>query len=378
MKVLHIITGLSTGGAERALYNLLSGGLAETGEMAVLSLSDEGSFGKDIRALGVPVYTLGISSGLPTPAALVQLNRVVRDFQPDIVQGWMYHGNLAASLAKKLARNNPAEFWNVRHSLYSLAAERRMTRQVIRANRLLSTRVNVILYNSQVSRSQHEAFGFTANNGKVIANGFDTTVLRPNKDIRNAARQSLGIDPGEVIIGHVARFHPMKNQAAFLHAAVQVLKSRPEVSFLLAGRDVGLDNLALSGIVPARLHGRFRFLGERKDVSDLMQAMDIFCMSSAWGEAFPNVVAEAMSIGLPCVVTDVGDSADIVGDSGVVVVPGDINALAAGILAMLGKTIDERRELGGVARNRIERNYALPAIVQQYGALYERSMSEND
>lgn len=369
-RILHIITGLSTGGAERALYNLLSGGLGDAGETAVLSLSDEGSMGQHIRALGVPVMTLEMKRGMPTPAALIRLRRIVRDFQPDLIQGWMYHGNVAASLARRLARNKPAVIWNVRHSLYSLAAEKLMTRQVIRANRWLSSGADAIIYNSRVSRGQHEAFGFAAENGKVIANGFDTDSLRPDRDKRDAMRQSLGIAPDEVVVGHVARFHPMKNHAGFLKAAVQVLKLRPDVSFLLAGRNVGLENPALADIVPARFQGRFRFVGERSDVPNLMQAMDVFCMSSAWGEAFPNVIAEAMAIGLPCVAKDVGDSRDIVGDSGVVVAPGDDDVLAAGMLTMLDKTADERRELGRAARKRIEQHYALPAIVRQYAEMY--------
>lgn len=369
MRVLHIITGLSTGGAEKALFNLLSGGLTEMGETVVLSLSDEGSMGRHIRALGVHVMTLGMKRGLPTPAALLHLRRIVRDFRPDLIQGWMYHGNLAASMAKGLAINKPAVIWNVRHSLYSLSAEKLLTRQVIRANRCMSTHADTIIYNSRVSRCQHEAFGFAGDKGKAIANGFDTTLLQPAPAKRKAVRQSLGIEADEVVVGHVARFHPVKNHAGFLQAAVQVLKIRPEVSFLLVGRNVGLDNPSLSGIVPSHLQDRFRFVGERADVADLMQVMDVFCLTST-SEAFPNVLAEAMSIGLPCVATDVGDSRDIVGNSGLVVAPGNVDELARGLLTMLSKTIDERCELGRTARVRVEQNYALPAIVLQYANIY--------
>nr|MDA3877952.1 glycosyl transferase family 1 [Halothiobacillus sp.] len=147
MNVLHIITGLSTGGAERALYKVLAGGLAQSGNSAVLSLRDEGAYGRKIRDLGVPVYTLGMQRGVPGPLAVTRLRRLVRSLRPAIVQGWMYHGNLAAWLAQRMAPGRPALAWNIRHSLYGLSGEKRATRQVIRANRWLSGAPDALLYN---------------------------------------------------------------------------------------------------------------------------------------------------------------------------------------------------------------------------------------
>lgn len=370
MRILHVITGLSTGGAERALFNVLAGGLGKAADVAVVSLRDEGTFGPRIRKLGVPVYSLGIMTGVPGLGAIARLRALLRELQPDVIQGWMYHGNLAASVASRLLPVRPAVAWNIRQSLYSLEGEKRLTRQVIRANRWLSTRADAIVYNSRLSRQQHEGFGFAGNRSRVIPNGFDLAAFRPNCEAGIATRRTLSLSEDVLVVGHVARFHPMKDHATFLRAAVQVAAEEPRARFLLVGREVNLGNPALAGIVPLDLMGRFTFLEERHDVPTLMQAMDVFCQSS-WSEAFPNVLGEAMASAVPAVATDVGDSADIVGDTGIVVPPSDSAALARGVMAMLKKPDSERRALGRAARGRIEANYALPQIVDLYRDLYE-------
>jgi glycosyltransferase involved in cell wall biosynthesis len=370
MKILHVITGLSTGGAERALYNVLSGGLVGRFDNSVLSLRDEGTMGPRIRELGVPVYTLDMQSGLPGLQALVRLRQMVRSLDPDVIQGWMYHGNLAASLAARLAPGRHAVAWNVRHSLYGLQAEKPLTRQVIRANRFFSRRVDAIIYNSNLSRTQHEAFGFSGASARVIPNGFDLEWLVPDSVTGSAVRAELGLPPDATVIGHVARFHPMKDHASFLRAAVRVAGANPAVRFLLVGREVTPENPALEGIVPPDLIDRFLFTGERSDVHRLMQAMDVFCLSS-WSEAFPNVLGEAMACGVPCVTTDVGDSREIVGDSGLVVPPRDSEALADGLKTMIRKTVQERQALGRAARQRVQARYSLDSVVAQYADLYQ-------
>lgn len=371
LRVLNIIAGLSAGGAERALYNILAGGLKEHHDHTVLSLQGAGSIGPKIRELGVPVYALHMRRGIPTPGTLWRLRCVIRNLGPDVIQGWMYHGNLAASLAGMFAAGRPAVVWNVRQSLYDLAAEKPLTRKIIRANHWLSGRVDTIIYNSRVSRRQHEAFGFESARGLVVPNGFDLKCLKPNNVVGEAIRQKLGIPRTAQVIGHVARFHPMKDHVSFLRAAVHIASVIPNVRFLVVGRDVSLENPALAGIVPAEFIDRFIFPGECLDAYRLMHAMDVFCLSS-WSEAFPNVLGEAMACGVPCVTTDVGDCANIVENTGVVVPPSDSKALAQGLLAMLEKPDEMRRALGRAARERVECHYGLDSVVAQYIDLYEK------
>ena len=370
-RVLHVITGLNTGGAERSLCSLLSGGLAQSFKSKVLSLTDEGTFGNRIRKSGVPVTALEMRRGLTSVSAFSRLNRVARDFRPDLIQGWMYHGNVAAWVVRALLPEKPGLAWNIRHSLYDLANEKLLTRQVIHANRLLSSKPDVILYNSYISRQQHEALGFRETHGQTIPNGFDINPLPESLEGRHAIRSKLGIPNEAFLIGHVARLHPMKNHSGFLRAAVAVGRKFYKVHFLLCGRGVVAENQRLASIVPTAMRGRFHFLGERGDVPRLMHAMDVLCNSSSWGEAFPNVLGEAMATGVPCVATDVGDSRAIIGNTGLIVPPMDENALSNALEQMLLMPVAEREALGQGARSRVAFNYSLDAAVKQYVALYE-------
>jgi len=369
-RILHIITGLATGGAERALCNLLYGGLSERFNNYVISLSDEGTVGQDIRSLGVPVSALGIRIGRPSLAGLLKLRRLVREFQPDLLQGWMYHGNLAASIANRFALGRPALVWNIRHSLYDLAHEKPMTRQVIRANRFFSSSPDILLYNSHVSRKQHENFGFASLNGRVISNGIDVKRFCASSEARKHVRSELGIPANALVVGHVARLHPMKDLPMFLEAAADLALRFPVAHFLLSGRNVASGNKMLEQLLPAELRNRFHLLGERGDVPELMCAMDVLASSSSYGEGFPNVLGEAMACGIPCVVTDVGDSALIVGDTGQVVPPRNSAAFAAALTELFNLSQQARIDLGQQARRRVNENFTLASIVKQYEDLY--------
>jgi len=372
IKILHIITSLSTGGAEWALFNLLHGGLDQHFDSFVISLGNEGTMAPQIRALGVPVTSLNMRGGLPSLSGLAKLRRVVRECEPDLIQGWMYHGNLAAVLARTFAQTHLALIWNIRHSLYSLKLEKLMTRQVIRANRFFSTTPDVVLYNSELSREQHEAFGFSSGKSQVIPNGINVQRFGASSEARKGIRSELGIPAIALVVGHVARLHSMKGHPAFLRVAVDLAHRYPELHFLLIGRDVSIDNNPLAELIPRQMRDRFHLLGERGDVPKLMSAMDIYCQSSKWGEGFPNALGEAMAVGVPCVATDVGDSAIIVGDTGVVVPSGNEEALTTGIETLLIMSLEDRRLLGVRARARIETNYKLEMIVDRYADLYEK------
>lgn len=372
--IIHVITGLATGGAERALYNLLNGGLVSRFDNHVVSLIDEGIMGPQIQDLDVPVITLGMRNGRPSFSGLAKLRRIIREFRPDLIQGWMYHGNLAASIARRFSPSKPALAWNIRQSLYDFTREKTMTRAVIQANRLFSSGPDVLLYNSQLSREQHEAFGFASGHGKVIPNGIDMQRFTFSSESLQNVRSELGIPVDVLVVGHVARLHPMKDHPVFLRAAVDLALRYKQVYFLLSGLEVSLDNKVLAQLIPDQVRDRFHLLGERSDVPELMSAMDVFCQSS-WSEAFPNVLGEAMATGVPCVATDVGDSAIVIGNTGVVVSPRDEAALAAGIESLLTMPMEERRTLGASARARIKANYNLGVIVEQYAALYEKLMT---
>jgi len=318
IRVMHVITGLDIGGAEMMLYKLLAAHLHEPEDVLVVSLGDAGGLGDKIRELGITVDCLGIRPNLSAPIALLAFRRIARSFRPDIIQGWMHHGNLAALLAGYCVTGQQRVLWNIRQSLYRLADEKQLTRGVIRGSALLSTRADTIIYNSKLSKIQHEQFGFSPQRGKLIPNGFDMKHFAPSVETRLAVRYELGIPLDAPVVGHIARFHPMKDHALFLRAAVYLYRRNPKIHFLLCGNGVDHNNPEITRYLCDFPKEQMHLLGERYDIARLMQAMDVFCLSSV-SESFPNVLGEAMACGVVCVTTDVGDSGDIVGEHGRVV-----------------------------------------------------------
>jgi glycosyltransferase involved in cell wall biosynthesis len=283
----------------------------------------------------------------------------------------MYHGNLAASMACSMAVKSPILAWNIRQSLYGLNSEKLITRQVIRSNRMLSKRPESIIYNSQVSRLQHEGFGFCSARGVVIPNGFDLDRFGPSVELRHSIRASFEIPMNSRVVGHIARLHPMKDHENFVHAAVIIAADFHDAHFLLVGRGVTPYHDTLQSIVPRDMQPRFHWIGERTDVADLMCAMDVFVLSS-WAEGFPNVLGEAMACGVPCVATDVGDSAHLLDEHGRIVPPRDSDSLAAAVSELLCLDPHERVKLGLAARLHVETKYSISAIASQYTAMYSR------
>ena len=369
IRVLHVITGLEVGGAELMLWKLLAGMDRERFESHVVSLMDGGMVGDEIRALGVPVHELDMRMRWPSPIALYRLTRIINSIRPQVVQGWMYHGNLAAWLARWVAPRAMV-VWNIRQSLYDLAWEKPGTRAVIRFCAGHVTGVARILYNSETSRRQHEAIGYRPDLGETIPNGFDTEKLRPDPAAPDRVRKMLGVEFDVVLIGLVARFHPLKDHGNFLAAATRLLARHPNAGFVLVGRGLDDGNKAITRQIATNgLKGKVFLLGERDDVAALTPGLDI-ATSSSKSEAFPNAIGEAMSCGVPCVVTDVGDCAQIVGDTGLVVPPGSAQALAAAWAELIEMGAEKRRALGERARLRVQERYALASVVGRYENLY--------
>ena len=372
LKVLHVITSLSLGGAESMLYKLLSRLDQSRFPGDVVSLVPTGSVGARIAGLGISVESLGMKRGLPSPVALGRLGKVLRRVRPDIVHGWMYHGNVAAWLGRATHAGETPLICSVRHSLADLGGEKRTTRWMIRLGARVSRSSTAVVYNSDAAARQHEALGYAKDRTVVIPNGFDVETFRPDAGARAALRSELRLGPDTVLIGLIGRYHPVKNHAGFIRAA-GFLKNT-QAHFVLAGTGVDTSNEELSGrIRAAGLQDRVHLLGERDDMPRVQAALDI-ATSASTTEAFPNVVGEAMACGVPCVVTGVGDSAIVVGDTGAVVPPKDPERLAGGWDRLLSVSRDERTQLGRCARQRIEEHYSIASIVRQYEQLYEKTL----
>ncbi|MEO8286217.1 MAG: glycosyltransferase [Chloroflexota bacterium] len=368
VKVVHLITGLNVGGAETMLYKLLSGMDRERFENSVISLIAPGLMAKRIEALGIPVLSLGMMRGRPTPGHIWQLYRLLRHERPDILQTWMYHADLTGIIAGRLARV-PAIAWNLRCSDCVVGASR-TTMWTFQACARLSRWPQVVIANSEAGRRFHTSRGYHPRRWAVLPNGFDLDLFKPDDIARREVRNELELPPDAPLIGIVARYDPPKDHATFLRAAMMLSERHPEAHFLLVGKDVISSNAEL--MEPIRSHPvreRLHLLGERQDVPRLMAALDILVSSSS-SEGFPNVIGEAMCCAVPCVVTGVGDSAEMVSDTGIVVPPRDPAAIAHALNSLLESGPASRRNLGLAARERVQARYSLPVIVRRYEELY--------
>jgi glycosyltransferase involved in cell wall biosynthesis len=373
IKILFVTTDLTTGGAEVMLYRLLMRLDPCRFEPVVLSLLKGGEWQERLESLGVKVHSLGMKRGIPNPQQVWKLIQRVRRIRPDVIQGWMYHGNIAASLAA-LSFPRPV-VWCIQNTT-NLQYEKPLTAALIRAGKFFSKLTASIVYVSHGAQQQHELMGYSAPQGCAIANGCETDRFLPNPSARRAIRMELGLDLDTPLIGLMARFHPMKDQATFLTAAAHMNQLYPEVHYLMAGSDITPKNLALQTQIEAlNLENRVHLLGIRQDTERLAAALDLFSLSSAYGEALPLVLGEAMACCIPCVATDVGDSARVIGNTGRIVPPQDPVALANAWTEILSLDVVDRAILGQAARDRIVEMFDIDAIVSQYERLYTQVLT---
>lgn len=372
MRVTHVITDLGVGGAQIMLQQLVArlqlSGIANT----VIALGGASPRFEAIRQRCVPLHALGMTPPVPGPQQWLRLGRTIAASKPDVVHTWMYHADLMAGLTTRLSGIAPV-VWGLHHTPDKAERLKPLTKCIVRMNGLLSRRIpDRIVCCADASKVAHAALGYDEQRMVVITNGFDVDLFRPDPEARRSVRCELQVDESTPLIGLMARFHPQKDHRTFIRAAARLAAGRADARFVLAGRAVNHENAELRGwLADAGIADRVHLLGTRHDMPRLMAACDLITSSASVGEAFPLVLGEAMACGVPCVTTDVGDSATLVGPTGHVVAPRDSDGMAAAWDAVLGMPADERRRLGQLARQRIVSHFPLSACASAYGALYE-------
>jgi glycosyltransferase involved in cell wall biosynthesis len=375
IRVLHIITGLERGGAETMLANMLATVDRTQFLPSVISLTDLGLVARDIRALGIEVEAINMPRRLSI-GAIVRLVRAIRRHRPDIVQTWMYHANVVGALAARLAGIR-AIVWGIHATQVNFQNLSGSTAAIIRAGAWLSPNLaQTIVCCSLASFRDHMVAGFAVEKLIYIPNGFDVERFRPDRDSYVGVRRELGLAPDAQIVGYVARFDPQKDHETFFAAAAALSRAMPDAHFLLCGNNIDPGNAELAGLISAAgVTDRCHLLGVRKDMPRLTAAFDIATVSSAYGEAFPLAIGEAMASAVPCVVTNVGDSARIVADTGITVAPRDPDSLAHSWAELLSMPADRRHRLGELARTRIVEEFPIENSTRQYGACYRDILS---
>lgn len=363
-RILHVITGLDRGGAETMLLKLLSGMDRQRFSSRVVSLTSRGTMSTAMEQAGAPVTAIGMPLGVPHPSGLWRLYRLIRRQRPHLVMTWLYHADLLGLLAARLAGVRQV-VWNVRCSDMGADYYRGLTGLVLKVLARLSSRATLVIVNSKAGRKFHHGRGYRPPRWSIIPNGFDVDTFRPDSQARGQIRAELGLDATTPLVGMVGRLDPVKGHRTFIAAATELLAQRPDVHFALVGAGCTWDNPELGAAIPGHQAAAFHLIGERTDIPAVTNAFDIATCAST-SEGFPNIVGEAMACAVPCVVTDVGDCAEIVGPTGVVVAPSNAADLAAAWAGMLSRPTVEVDDLGQAARRRIVDRYALDGVITAY------------
>jgi len=372
IKILHIINSFEFGGAEAMLCNLLLRTDTDRFAPSVVSLIDDLTVAGPIINAGIVPAVMGMRPGVPDPRALARLARHLRRTKPDVIQTWMDHSNLIGGLAARAANAGPV-VWGVHHSDHVPGLTKRSTLVTLAACAMLSRRLPTrIVFCSEHAAALYKDRGFAADRMDVIPNGFDTARFRPDDSARQGVRRELNIHAEAPLIGLVARYDPVKDHANFLQAAALLVKTNPAAHFLLCGAGVDTNNPALAKLVRSLgLDYCCHLLGPRRDVPRLTAALDV-ATSASISEAFPLAVGEAMACAVPCVATDVGDSALMIGDTGRTVPPSNPAALAEAWRQLLTLSAEARASLGQSARARVTHLFDLDAVTRRYESLHAR------
>ncbi len=378
MKVLHIITDFDDGGAQAVLYRFVTANQANTHQ--VISLMNIGRYGDRLIELGMQVYSLDMPKSRLTLDGLTKLYRLIRKINPDVIQTWMYHSDLIGGLVARLAGKN-AVIWGIHNSNLDPAKTALTTRLTARICGILSGNIpRKIISCSEEGIRVHTAIGYQQQQMVVVPNGYDVSEFSPKPETRIELRNQWQIAENTTLFGMVARWDPQKDHANLITALAD-LKNR-ELSpwhCVLIGSNLDADNQTLVALLDRYgVRDRVSLLGIRNDIPAVMNALDLHILPSAYGEAFPNVVSEAMACGTPCIVTAVGDSGLIVGETGWVVPPSDAGQLATAmceaVTEMSNPTAWTKRQV--ICRERIKANFNLQSMVDQYINVWKSSVFE--
>jgi glycosyltransferase involved in cell wall biosynthesis len=366
--VLHVITGLAVGGAEMALYRLILAFRGSQYRHTVIVLSPGGGMYSRFVASGITLIVLDVRRA--PIGDLVRMVRLMRTMRPDIVQTWLYHADFLGGLAARLAGNRNV-IWGIRTTDVDGGCAR-STALVRHLCALLSRWVpHTIVCVAEAARRSHALLGYDANRMVVVGNGFDLSAFTPGHGERAALRAHCGFAADDIVLGTLGRFNLDKDYPNFVKAAGQLASRYPQLRFLMIGKNLDAANAELSRWIAATGYAkRFVLLGERADIAICLSAMDIFCLSSRT-EAFPNVVGEAMAMGLPCVATDVGDVAVLMANTGVLVPRANPDALAQGVAGLVALDPAHRRQIGQQARARIGARFTMGCVRARFEHIYE-------
>lgn len=362
---LHIIGSLEIGGAEMTLCKLIEATDPKIIDHIVVSLLPPEALQHRIEAAGAKILSLNMSRSRLTLTDFCRLAKLIKKINPDLVHTWMYISDIIGGLATRLAGTVPVIF-SIRHG--SFKGDKTRTVLLAKVTAWLSHLIpQRIIACSTAAAELHRQTGYAADRIQIIPNGF---TIKDNSSLRGKLRAHLGVSKSAVLVGMIGRYVPVKDHNCFIKAAALVKKKFSQAEFVMCGAGVEKTNHSLlSAIDAAGLANCCHLLGSQTETDWILADLN-FLVSSSSSEAFANVIGEAMAAGISCVATNVGDSAHIVGNTGIIVPPDDHQSLAQGMLQMLQKTPPELEEMGMKAQKRIEQMFSLPVVARCYEKMY--------
>jgi glycosyltransferase involved in cell wall biosynthesis len=371
-KIIHIITGLNSGGAESMLYKLIKYSDKTQYYHEVISLMDEGVIGEKIKGEGVRVHSLNLNKK-NLISSVIKAIKICKNF--DIVNTWLYHADIIGFLIAKIFLSKRL-IWNIRHSNLDKDSNKSRTLKIVKLNCYLSKYVDFVTYNSESALENHYKAGYLNENSIVIPNGFELDRFQHDLESRQRIRGELGLNENQKVIITVGRWNIQKDYYTLLKALKKLKENNKNFKMLMCGTNLDLSNKELLGLINSyQLEENIILLGRRDDIPGLLSAADIY-VSSSLGESFSNSIGEAMACELPCVVTNVGDSKKIIGDYGIAVESKDFNALSDSILSFIeNKNINR---IGKNARLRIKAQYDIKSIIIIFESLFANNNSVDE
>jgi glycosyltransferase involved in cell wall biosynthesis len=363
IRVAFLIRALDIGGAQRQLTALASSLDKRVFEVTVLTLYSGGALIDDLRGTGVRVIPLDKKHRWDVIGFFARLAKVCRNLRPHILHSYLPGQNLIAMSLKPFLPQTKM-VWGIRSSAFDPATQDWLSMLIVRLQALLSRFADLIIFNSNAGKQFHLAHGVAASRVVVIRNGIDTVRFSPDRRKGLRLRSSWRVPEDALVIGIVGRIVHVKDYATFLQAAERLARLRPQARFLCVGSGSPEYVRSLHDLTAELgLEKKVIWPGELvEDLPDGYNAMDIYC-SSSYAEGTSNVILEAMACGLTCVVTDVGDSRVIVGETGVVVPSRDPQSLADG-LEQMARRLGPEPQLRVAARERIVSSFSIDSLAQ--------------
>ena len=368
MKIVHIITGLGDGGAEQTLYKICK--YDQNNDHIVISLTGSGKYFSLLNTIGIKVHCFKIN--LISFFQCYHFLKLLHSLNPNIVQTWLVHADFIGGIAAKLLgiRNI---IWNIRYSNLEIGKAKLSTILIIKILARLSYKIpRHIIVVSKKAKKIYTTMGYDRKKLKFIPNGYDLSILKINNIQKKNFQKILKKNKNIPLIGNVARYDPKKGHFNLLKA-LSITKSK-NINFLclLVGSNITKKNVKLiNEIKKLKLSSHVKLLGQRNDIPTVMNGLDIYVHSSGYGEGFPNVVAESMACGTPCVVTDVGDASYIVGKTGWVVGSNNFLELASAIeKAIFEQKTKNWNKRCKEARSRVKESFDISKMVNSYNKVW--------